>query len=115
MQGVPSTTLGDVRATLLPGVMPGDVSKALPDFAVLGIRAALPVFARKLQGFIAGGAVLTGVETRSSSPVRVPRAPDGQGNIPGIYPAGEGAGMAGGIMSAAVDGLRVAQKVAESK
>ena len=115
LRGVPSTTLGDVRPTMLPGITPGDVSRALPDFAVSGIRAALPVFARKLQGFIAGGAVLTGVETRSSSPVRVPRAPDGQGNIPGIYPAGEGAGMAGGIMSAAVDGLRAAQKVAESK
>jgi len=112
VQGVPSPALGPVRPTLLPGVTLTDLSLALPDYAVAGIRAALPVFGRKLHGFYADGAVLTGVETRSSSPVRVPRGPDGQGSIPGIYPAGEGAGMAGGIMSAAVDGLRMAQKVA---
>lgn len=109
----PSATLGDVRPSVKPGATLADLSQALPPFAAAGIREALAAFDRKLQGFLSGGAVLTGVESRSSSPIRVPRALDGQSNIPGIYAAGEGAGMAGGIMSAAVDGIKMALKLME--
>jgi uncharacterized FAD-dependent dehydrogenase len=106
------------KARLLPservaGFLGADslLASCLPEFAVRGIRTALPRFGRKLQGFDAPDAWLYGPETRSSSPVRIPRDEDGMANIPGVFPAGEGAGYAGGIMSAAVDGLRAAQAV----
>ncbi|MPN36317.1 hypothetical protein SDC9_183826 [bioreactor metagenome] len=79
-----------------------------------GIREALLAFGGKLRGFYDNGAVLTAIEARSSSPLRVTRDERGEGSIAGVYPAGEGAGMAGGIMSSAVDGMRAAQKLAES-
>ena len=105
----PSAALEDVLPTLRPGVTPGDLRACLPDFAAQGIKEALLRFGRQLEGFASGGAVLTGVETRSSSPLRVVRDAAFESSVKGIYPAGEGAGMAGGIMSAAVDGLRAAQ------
>lgn len=108
LRGRPSGGLRGVRPTVKPGVRLCELSGCLPPFAAEGLREALPAFGRKLQGLLRG-ALLTGVETRSSSPVRVPRDAGLQSNIRGLYPAGEGAGMAGGIMSAAVDGLRCAR------
>ena len=96
-----------------PGVTPTDLSTCLPDYAIAAIREALIAFGRQIKGFDMDDAVLTGVETRTSSPVRVPRGEDFQSlNITGLYPAGEGAGYAGGILSAGVDGIKVAEAVA---
>lgn len=114
LAGRPSNALEGVLPTVRPGVTLGDLRACLPAFAAQGIREALLQFSRRLEGFASGGAVLTGVETRSSSPLRVPRDARLESNIKGIYPAGEGAGMAGGIMSSAVDGLRAAQALCES-
>ena len=114
IEGRASKSLGDVRPTVLPGITLCDLRDALPEFVHRGIREALLAFGHKLQGFYDKGAVLTAIEARSSSPLRVTRDERGGGSIAGIYPAGEGAGMAGGIMSSAVDGLRAAQRVAES-
>ena len=98
-----------------PGVHLGDLATALPDYAIAAIREALPAFDRDIRGFAMRDAVLTGVETRTSSPVRITRGEDFQSlNTRGLYPAGEGAGYAGGILSAAVDGIRVAEAVAQS-
>ena len=92
---------------------PADLSTCLPDFVVEALREALPRFERKLRGFTMDDAVMTGVETRTSSPIRVPRGENGQSlNTPGLYPGGEGAGYAGGILSAAMDGIRMAEAVA---
>ena len=96
-----------------PGVTPTDLSTCLPDFVVEALREALPVFGRKIAGFDTADAVMTGVETRTSSPVRIRRGPDYQSlNTQGLYPAGEGAGYAGGILSAAIDGIEVAEAAA---
>ena len=111
LAGVPSVRCGAVEPTCRPGVTYADLSECLPAFAVSALREALPVLGRALRGFDAPDAVLTGVETRSSSPVRIPRDAGFQANIRGIYPAGEGAGYAGGILSAAVDGLRCAEAI----
>jgi hypothetical protein len=92
-----------------------DLSSALPDYAIAAIREALPAFDRQLKGFAMQDAVLTGVETRTSSPIRIKRDDHFQSvNTKGLYPAGEGAGYAGGILSAAVDGIKVAEAVALS-
>lgn len=113
LAGRPSTTLGDVVPSYKPGVTPTDLSKCLPDFVVEALREALPKFDRKLRGFAMEDAVMTGVETRTSSPLRIPRNEAGQSiNTPGLYPAGEGAGYAGGILSASMDGIRIAEAVA---
>ena len=89
-----------------------DLSTCLPDYAIAAIREALGAFGRQIKGFDMDDAVLTGVETRTSSPVRVPRGADFQSvNTKGLYPGGEGAGYAGGIISAAVDGLRTARAI----
>ena len=112
--GRASQALGEVQPTVLPGHALCDLREALPDFVYRGIREALPAFGRKLQGFYENGAVLTAIETRSSSPLRVTRDERGEGSIVGVYPAGEGAGMAGGIMSSAVDGLKAARHLADS-
>jgi len=107
-----SVTLGDVVPSYKPGVTPTDLSRCLPGFAVEAIREALPAFERKLRGFSMGDAVLTGVETRTSSPIRLPRTPEGQSpGLIGLFPAGEGAGYAGGILSAGIDGIRAAEWV----
>ena len=102
-----------VQPTYPLGVTEADFTKLFPSFITDNLRTALPVLDRKLPGFAAGDSVLTGVETRTSSPVRIHRGEDYQSNIKGLYPTGEGAGYAGGIMSAAVDGVRVAQYICE--
>ncbi|TSE23046.1 NAD(P)/FAD-dependent oxidoreductase [Tepidimonas aquatica] len=105
-----SATLGDVQPSYKPGVTPADLAAVLPPWAVQAMREAIPALARQLPGFDLPDAVLTGVETRTSSPLRVARGVDHQSpNTAGLYPAGEGAGYAGGILSAAVDGIRVAE------
>jgi uncharacterized FAD-dependent dehydrogenase len=115
LAGQPSTSLGEVVPSYRPGVTPTDLSTCLPDFAIAAIREALPVFARQIPGFDHADAVLTGVETRTSSPVRITRGADFQSlNTIGLYPAGEGAGYAGGILSASIDGIKVAEAVAKS-
>ncbi|HUW25389.1 MAG TPA: NAD(P)/FAD-dependent oxidoreductase [Gallionella sp.] len=116
LAGKPSSNFGVVQPSYTPGVHLTDLSSALPDYAVAAIREALPVFARQIKGFDLPDAVLTGVETRTSSPVRVRRRDDDlqSVNTGGLYPAGEGAGYAGGILSAAVDGIRIAEAVALS-
>ena len=92
---------------------PTDLSTCLPDYAIAAIREALTAFGRQIKGFDMDDAVLTGVETRTSSPVRVPRGADFQSiNTQGLYPGGEGAGYAGGILSAGVDGIKLAEAVA---
>jgi uncharacterized FAD-dependent dehydrogenase len=96
-----------------PGVRYGDLRSCLPPFAVEALMEALPAFERSIPGFASPEAVMTGVETRTSSPVRIPRLDDFQSlNIMGLFPAGEGAGYAGGILSAAIDGIKVAEAVA---
>jgi uncharacterized FAD-dependent dehydrogenase len=113
LAGRPSTALGSVTPSYKPGVTPTDLAQCLPDFAVAAMLEALPVFGRRIAGFDMPDAVMTGVETRTSSPVRITRGDDMQSlNTPGLYPAGEGAGYAGGILSAAVDGIRAAEAVA---
>ena len=113
LAGRPSTELGAVIPSYLPGVRPTDLTTCLPDYAIAAIREALPAFGRQIPGFDAEDAVLTGVETRTSSPVRIGRGGDFESlNTRGLYPAGEGAGYAGGILSAAVDGIKVAEAVA---
>jgi uncharacterized FAD-dependent dehydrogenase len=113
--GRASTALGEVIPSYRPGVTPTDLSACLPDYAITAIREAIPVFGRQIKGFDRNNAVLTGVETRTSSPVRIARGKDLQSpNVAGLYPAGEGAGYAGGILSAAVDGIKVAEAVAKS-
>lgn len=111
----PSTTLGSVKPSYQPGVHLGDLSQSLPDYAIAAIREALPAFDKQIKGFAMEDAVLTGVETRTSSPIRIKRKEDGQSvNTTGLYPAGEGAGYAGGILSAGIDGVKVAEAVALS-
>ena len=113
LAGRPSTTLGDVPPSYKPGVTPTDLALCLPDFAVLAMREALVAFDQQLPGFARPDAVMTGVETRTSSPIRLPRGFDFQSvNTAGLFPAGEGAGYAGGILSAGVDGIRVAEALA---
>ena len=109
-----STAFGATLPSYTPGVRLGDLSTALPDYAIAAIREALPAFDRQLKGFAMADALLTGVETRTSSPLRIQRNPaDCQSiNTRGLFPAGEGAGYAGGILSAAVDGIRMAEAVA---
>ncbi|WP_151447822.1 NAD(P)/FAD-dependent oxidoreductase [Lacisediminimonas profundi] len=113
--GRASKRVGDVAPSYKPGVLFGDLATALPDFVIGAIREALPAFERQIPGFAMHDAVLTGVETRTSSPVRIRRNDKLESmNVRGLYPAGEGAGYAGGIMSAAVDGIRVAEALALS-
>ncbi len=112
LHGRPSSAVGGIQPTYPRGVAWGDVSRCLPPYITETIRAAIPEMGRKLHGFDRTDAVLTGVETRSSSPVRVTRGNDLQSvGVRGLWPVGEGAGYAGGIMSAAADGLRVAEAV----
>lgn len=113
LAGRASTTLGAVTPSYKPGVRPTDLSFCLPDYAVAAMREALPAMARQLPGFDMADAVMTGVETRTSSPLRIDRGDACESpNTPGLFPAGEGAGYAGGILSAGVDGIRVAEAVA---
>lgn len=116
LAGKPSRAFGDVQPSYKPGVHLTDLSTTLPDYAVAAIRAAIPAFDRQIKGYALPDAMLTGVETRTSSPVRIKRRDEDLQslNTRGLYPAGEGAGYAGGILSAAVDGIRVAEAVALS-
>ncbi|ARN23225.1 NAD(P)/FAD-dependent oxidoreductase [Piscinibacter gummiphilus] len=114
IKGRPSKSFGNVQPSYKPGVFLTDLGakgrSSLPDYAILAIREALPAFERQIKGFAMADAVLTGVETRTSSPLRITRGKDRQSlNVRGLYPAGEGAGYAGGIMSAGVDGIEVAE------
>jgi len=115
LQNKPSTELASVTPSYQPGVTWGDLSKALPEYAIAAIREAIPAFDRKIKGFAMADAVLTGVETRTSSPICIKRDKDMQSiNTAGLYPIGEGAGYAGGILSAAIDGIKAAEAVALS-
>lgn len=108
-------SLGSVQPSFKPGIKLTDLSKALPDFAVEAIREAIPAFNRKIKGFAKDDALLTGVETRTSAPISIKRDGNFQSiNTQGLYPAGEGAGYAGGIMSAAIDGIKIAEAMALS-
>ncbi len=113
--GKGSTALGDVVPSYKPGVTPTDMSLCLPDYAIAAMREALPAFGRQIRGFDLHDAVLTGVETRTSSPISIRRGEDFQSiNTRGLFPAGEGAGYAGGILSAGIDGIKVAEAVARN-
>jgi len=115
LAGIPSTALGTVIPSYKPGVTPTDLTPCLPDYAIAAIREALPAFDKQIKGFALHDAVLTGVETRTSSPIRITRNKAMQSlNTPGLFPAGEGAGYAGGILSAGVDGIKIAEAVARS-
>ena len=115
LAGRASTALGSVIPSYKPGVHMTDLSECLPEFAITALREALPAFGREIPGYDHPDAVLTGVETRTSSPVRITRGEDFVSlNTAGLFPAGEGAGYAGGILSAAVDGIKVAEAVALS-
>lgn len=111
LQNKPSKKIGKIAATYGPGVTMTALDGCLPDYVLASLREALPVLNRKVKGFAHPEAVLTGVETRSSSPVKIVRNGNFQSNIAGIYPAGEGAGYAGGIISAAIDGMMVAEAI----
>ncbi len=113
LKGRNPSELGDVQPSFTPGIKLTDLSKALPAFAVEAIREAIPEFDRQIKGFASEDGLLTGVETRTSSPVCIKRGKDFQSiNLKGFYPAGEGAGYAGGILSAGIDGIKVAEAVA---
>jgi len=113
LAGRPSTQLGSVIPSYQPGVHLTDLATALPGYAIAALREALPAFGRQIRGFDMADAVLTGVETRTSSPLRITRGDDYQSlNVQGLYPAGEGAGYAGGILSAGIDGIKVAEALA---
>jgi uncharacterized protein len=115
LAGQASTQLGAVQPSYKPGIHLCDLSSSLPDYAIEAIREAIPAFDKQLHGFAMDDAVLTGVETRTSSPICIKRGDDYQSlNTKGLYPAGEGAGYAGGILSAGVDGIKVAEAVAMS-
>ena len=114
LAGRPSTALGSVLPSYTPGVRPGDLSTCLPPWAIEAIREAIPAFDRTIPGFAMADALLTGVETRTSAPICIRRNADDlqSASTPGLFPAGEGAGYAGGILSAAIDGIHVAEAVA---
>jgi len=112
----PSTKFGQVQPSYTPGVHLTNLDTALPEYAISAIREAIPEFAKQIKGFDLADGVLTGVETRTSSPIRIKRDDDTLQSIntKGLFPCGEGAGYAGGILSAGVDGIRVAEAVALS-
>ena len=114
IRGRASSEFGEVEPSYTPGVRLGDLAPSLPDYVIEAIREALPAFGKQIRGFDRADAILTGIETRTSSPVRIKRDNDNLQsiNIRGLYPAGEGAGYAGGILSAGVDGIKVAEAVA---
>ena len=115
LKGRSSQKLGNVEPSYKPGIKLTDLADALPDFCIAAIREAIPVFNRKVKGFALEDALLTGVETRTSAPICIKRGKDMQSiNTLGLYPAGEGAGYAGGIMSAAIDGIKIAEAMALS-
>ncbi|MCW5758923.1 MAG: hypothetical protein KIS90_04060, partial [Phenylobacterium sp.] len=115
LAGRASTELGEVIPSYRPGVRPTDLAPLMPDYVIEAMREALPVFGRRIPRYDDPQALLTGVETRTSSPLRITRGADFQSlNVRGLFPAGEGAGYAGGILSAGVDGIKVAEAVARA-
>ncbi|MDF0542118.1 NAD(P)/FAD-dependent oxidoreductase [Sphingobium sp. H39-3-25] len=115
LAGRPSTAIGEVQPSYKPGVKPTDLAEVLPNFVVAAMREALPAFGRQIANYDHPDAMMTGVETRTSSPIRITRGKDFQSlNTQGLFPAGEGAGYAGGILSAGIDGIKVAEAVAMS-
>ena len=115
LQGRISDQLGKTQPSYQPGVRLADLNQALPEYLTAAIREALGEFNRRIPGFAGGEAVLTGVETRTSCPLRILRGKDGQSvSVPGLYPAGEGSGYAGGIMSSAIDGIKAAEKILQA-
>ena len=115
LAGRPSTQLGEVDPSYQPGVYMTDLSSCVPPYVVTALREAIPAFDKQIKGFAMADAILTAVETRTSSPIRITRNAECQSlNTRGLYPAGEGAGYAGGILSAAVDGIKVAEQLALS-
>ncbi|ULN66920.1 NAD(P)/FAD-dependent oxidoreductase [Vibrio gigantis] len=115
LKGRDPSAIGEVQPSFTPGIHLTDISKALPDFAIEAIREAIPAFEKKIKGFSTPDGLLTGVETRTSSPVCIKRGKDYQSiNLKGFFPAGEGAGYAGGILSAGIDGIKVAEALALS-
>ena len=115
LAGRASTALGEVIPSYKPGVKMTDLSECLPGFVIEAFREALPVFGRQIANYDHPDAIMTGVETRTSSPVRITRGKDHQSlNVAQLFPAGEGAGYAGGILSAAIDGIKTAEAVARS-
>lgn len=114
MQNKKSEFIGNVKPTFLPGVTLSNLNDILPDFVSSNLKEGINYFDTKLSGFANPDSILTGVETRSSSPVRILRNENLVSNISGLYPCGEGAGYAGGIMSAAVDGIKCAIAVLEN-
>jgi uncharacterized FAD-dependent dehydrogenase len=113
LAGRPSQQLGQVDPSYQPGVHMTDLAGCAPSYVIEALREAIPAFDKQIRGFAMADAVLTGVETRTSSPIRIKRGADYQSiNTRGLYPAGEGAGYAGGILSAGVDGIKVAEAVA---
>ncbi len=116
LAGRPSSEWGEVLPSYTPGVKLGDLSEVMPDFVIDAIREAIPAFAQQIEGYDRADAILTGVETRTSSPIRIKRDDVSLEslNTRGLYPTGEGAGYAGGILSAAVDGIRIAEAVSRS-
>ncbi len=116
IRAVPSREFGEVVPSYKPGVRLGDLAPSLPNYAIEAIREALPAFGRQIRGFDRDDAILTGIETRTSSPIRITRDAETlqSMNVRGLFPAGEGAGYAGGILSAGVDGIKIAEAVAKS-
>ncbi|MEZ9425496.1 NAD(P)/FAD-dependent oxidoreductase [Vibrio lentus] len=115
LKGRDPSAIGEVQPSFTPGIHLTDISKALPDFAIEAIREAIPAFEKKIKGFSTPDGLLTGVETRTSSPVCIKRGKDFQSiNLKGFFPAGEGAGYAGGILSAGIDGIKAAEALAIS-
>ncbi|WP_210458907.1 NAD(P)/FAD-dependent oxidoreductase [Vibrio crassostreae] len=115
LKGRDPSAIGEVQPSFTPGIHLTDISKALPDFAIEAIREAIPAFEKKIKGFSTPDGLLTGVETRTSSPVCIKRGKDFQSiNLKGFFPAGEGAGYAGGILSAGIDGIKAAEALALS-
>ena len=112
-RSIPTTHFGKVKPSYLPGVEMGEIKGILPDFVVESIKEALPILDKDLHGFNDKDAILTGIESRTSAPYRIPRDENMMTNIINIYPIGEGAGFAGGIISSAVDGIKTAIKIIE--
>ncbi|MFT4837310.1 MAG: putative FAD-dependent dehydrogenase, partial [Psychromonas sp.] len=113
LAGSEAQPVGQIEPSFKPGVKMTDLSLSLPDFAIDALREALPAFDKKIRGFAAADTMLTGVETRTSSPLQIKRGRDYQSvNVKGLYPGGEGAGYAGGILSAGIDGIKIAEAVA---
>ncbi len=113
LNGRPSTEIGKIKPSYVPGVVPTDLRECLPDFVIESMKEALPEFDKKLKGFAMADALMTGVETRSSAPIRIERHEETMESltVQGLYPIGEGGGYAGGIVSAAVDGIKAAEKI----